>query len=153
MGTRDRAVRVSLSTGALRGLDARGPIPPECVEVRRVARVRTRKPTYPVVRVGDWPDPLPLGSQVDVPAGELRAFWLTVRAPEDQPAGAYTGTITLDGSDGRTEKLEIVVRIRGFTLPHVPSHRLALESDHTRRAPAGLGCGSATTVVLSVPFP
>lgn len=94
-----------------------------------MAWVRTRKPSYPVVRVGDWPDPLPLGSEVDVPAGALRAFWLTVRAPEDQPAGTYAGTITLGGSDGRTERVEMVVRIRGFALPHVPSLQTAFELD------------------------
>ncbi len=131
VGTRDHAVRISLSTGALRALDGRGAIPPECVETRRVAWVRTRKPSYPVVRVGDWPDPLPLGSEVEVPPGELRAFWITVRAPEDQPAGTYAGTLTLAGSDGRTERIEIVVRVRGFSLPRVPSLKTAFELDRT----------------------
>ena len=66
------------------------------VEVRRVAYVRTHPPDYPVKYVGEWPDPLPRESRIDVPPGRIQPVWITVHAPDGTPPGDYAGAVTLD---------------------------------------------------------
>ena len=47
--------------------------------------------------VGWWPDPiLDFQHSADIAKGDCQAFWVRVRAPQDQPPGLYRGKLTVD---------------------------------------------------------
>ena len=59
-------------------------------------------------------------NSVDVEAGKNQGFWITVTAPKDQPAGVYTGSVTLTYDGGVTE-IPVEVEVWDFELPDEPS--------------------------------
>jgi hypothetical protein len=70
----------------------------------------------------DSPDPLPLlnGKSLSVHAGENLQLWATVYVPPSQPAGTYSGIITLKDSQGLSKRLPVQVTVYGFSLPVKP---------------------------------
>lgn len=116
--------------------DLRGPagvIPASCVTVRQVGYVPTvRCRRYPQSYVGLWPDPLLELPQVDVPKGKVQPLWVTVRAPQDTPAGEYRGSIALHARDMATVRIEVVVKVWDITIPERPTFRaMALDGLRT----------------------
>jgi len=109
--------RVKVSVGPLTHTDGSASFPPGVIEVRRVDYVTTKPPAYPVTFVGDWPDPLPLANEIEVPVGAVQPVWITVGAPEQLPSGQYNGTITVTDTQGRTEQLAMQVVVWDFALP------------------------------------
>lgn len=101
------------------------------MQLRSVGYVETVAPYYPVTRVGLWPDPLPAANAVDVPADEVRALWLTVRAREGLPAGRYEGTVALEGV-GHRRSVPLSVTVRGFALPRQGHLRTAFDLYRSR---------------------
>ena len=57
--------------------------------------------------------------RVDVPAGESRRFWLTVKVPDDAAAGLYEGAVTLHAG-GRTRRVVVRLRVLPFKLDKAP---------------------------------
>ena len=54
---------------------------------------------------------------VDLPAGLLRQFWLTIHIPEGQPAGIYTGSVNIVVDGKRRAKVPLSVEVMPFELP------------------------------------
>lgn len=111
---------VRILTGELRGP---GLIGRECVTARAVGYVETRQPYYNVPRTGPWPDPLlpPGGSGVDVPPGQVRAFWVTVFVPSGTPPGEYRGTVTVAPEGLAPSPVGLSLRVWDFELPATPT--------------------------------
>jgi len=86
------------------------------IELRRVGQVMTKKPDYPVSRVGSWPDPLLPMEPFDIPADRLGLVWVTIHASDKGRAGDYAGTLTIEADQGRRQ-VPIRVRVFGFALP------------------------------------
>lgn len=88
-----------------------GHIAHDAIEVSLVGYVTTRKPVYPVERVGRWPDPLLPLETFDVTAGEIQPLWVTVSVPPDARPGTYLGTLTVssDASPPQTIRLNLEV--------------------------------------------
>jgi hypothetical protein len=123
---------VTIAAGALTREDGAAQFPSDVIEIRRVGYVETVQPYYPAAYIGEWPDPLPLGSTVEVPSGRVQPVWLTIGAPESLPAGRYTGSLTLTDAAGRTERLALEVRVRDFTLPRRPHLKTAFDFYRSR---------------------
>ncbi|PIQ83267.1 MAG: hypothetical protein COV75_08375 [Candidatus Omnitrophica bacterium CG11_big_fil_rev_8_21_14_0_20_63_9] len=124
-GAQKRHIKVSLSL--LTHSDGRTILPPKVVEVRRVDYVKTKRPYYPVSHVGDWPDPLPLAIEADVPAEQLQPMWITIGAPAAQRPGVYTGTVTVTDDQQRTESLPLTVTVWDFVLPRAGQLKTAFD--------------------------
>lgn len=66
---------------------------------------------------GEYPDVLfPAGRSAGTPAGENYNLWVTVYAPEDIPAGRYTGALSL-AVNGHEAAVPVEVTAWDFTLP------------------------------------
>ena len=102
------------------------------IEVRRVGYVKTAQPYYPVTYVGEWPDPLPLANDVDVPVRQVQPIWITVGAHTQLPAGRYHGTITVTDQDGRTMTVPLEVTVWDFTLPQTAHLKTAFDFYRSR---------------------
>jgi hypothetical protein len=113
-------------------------LPAGGVSLRLVDWVYTRKPVYPVARVGRWPDPLLPLRPFALATGEARSLWLTVRAPATVPAGVYRGTVTITPANAPATTLPITVRVWDFTLPERGHLRTAF-AFHEEEAKAWYG--------------
>ena len=82
--------------------------------------------------VGDWPDPLipdvdPYYRQArpaflaDVPVGERLVALVDVLVPQDQPAGVYSGVITVTTAAGQLGTIPLRVRVLDFGIPSTSS--------------------------------
>ena len=112
-------------TVRISGLTAPGGavFPRDAIQCEVMGYVETKSPPpYDVAHVGWWPDPiLDFLGPVDVAAGDLQTFWVRVRAPKDQPAGVYRGTLTVSAEGIAARSFGLAVRVYGFTLPdHSP---------------------------------
>ena len=105
-----------LEVGDLKGPGGRV-IPSSSVTWRIVGYVKTEPPAYPAPRVGWWPDPLLPPGPFDVAAGQVQPLWINVRVPEDAPAGAYRGTVTVRLADGRRQSVPLELRVWDFAVP------------------------------------
>lgn len=54
-----------------------------------------------------------------IPANTTQAFWIDVYVPQNQPAGNYTGTVTITGSVS-FPSINVSLLVRNFTLPSTP---------------------------------
>ena len=93
---------------------------------------------WPIVTdgFGWYPDPiLTTTKAVDIRFFDSQPFWLALKVPKDQAAGAYSGTITVLSSGRAIGRLPITVTVRNFTMPgHSPfpiliSTRFPCDSD------------------------
>ena len=77
--------------------------------------------------LGWWPDPI-LGflDGIDIAAHDLQSFWIRVRAPENQPAGVYRGTLTVSADGVGETTLPFRVRVNGFAVPKASPLPLAI---------------------------
>ncbi|MEZ8219537.1 Carbohydrate family 9 binding domain-like [Candidatus Fervidibacteria bacterium JGI MDM2 SSWTFF-3-K9] len=66
---------------------------------------------------------------LDIPKGETRLFWLTVKVPKDADAGEYKFTLTLKGEGKAPLQLNLTVRVLPFHLLKPPEKRWLLYSD------------------------
>ena len=86
-----------------------GPVPAKNVDVRHV-RFSLARPNYTVhYRYRTVPDMLEHFERLDLKSGENARFWITVRVPDDAPAGLYTGKVTFECA---AEKAEVPVALR-----------------------------------------
>lgn len=114
-----RALRASVSD--LRQVAGRGLIPASQVTIRPVGYVPVIRPYYykEYVKRPDklWPDPLLEAAAVDVAAGDLQPFYLTVRTRPETPAGDYRGVVTLQAEGAEPQQLPLTVHVWDFVLP------------------------------------
>ncbi len=102
---------VTVTVSDLRHEAGQGVIPSSRTVINPVGYVETRRPAYPVDRVGWWPDPLLPPGPTDVEDGQRQSFWITIHVPESAPPGRYTGAVTVsaDGLADRQVPLELKV--------------------------------------------
>ena len=106
-------------TGAKVSVTAIGPVPAANIDVRHV-RIQRARPNYTVRYRYRWvPDVLEHFDTLDLKAGENARFWLTIRVPDDAPAGTYSGKVTFECSGGKAE-LPVTLRILPFKLRDDP---------------------------------
>jgi hypothetical protein len=91
-------------------------IPASRITVNAVGYVQTVPPKYSVAWVGLWPDPLLNVKAVDVPAGKVQPFWVTVYAPPGMRPGTYAGTLKIEGNGIAPQTVNVEVRVFGFDL-------------------------------------
>jgi len=71
---------------------------------------------------GLWPDPLipfdasPYGMPTTVAANTTQGFWIDIRVPATQPAGLYTGSITVTSDQG-SKTIPVTLTVHNFALP------------------------------------
>ena len=113
---------LAASASALRS-DAGALIPAEALRCRFVGYVpvetntRGTPPEELVAEApGQFPDPLLEDTQVDVPAGEAQPVWLTVRVPDDAPAGEYRGQVDLTW-EGGAATVPVRLTVWDFAVP------------------------------------
>lgn len=76
-------------------------------------------PPYGSSHVGWWPDPiLDFMSTADIAKGDAQAFWLRFAAPQDQPAGNYTGTVEVTVGGQTAFAFDVGLTVYPFTLPN-----------------------------------
>lgn len=115
------AARVSV-----RGL---GPVTARDIDIRRVRFMRAR-PNYSTMH--RWltvPDVLERFETLDLPGGENARFWITVRVPDDAPAGVHTGAVVFSCSGGRAE-IPVTLRILPFRLREDPDKLFGIYYEH-----------------------
>ena len=59
---------------------------------------------------------------VDIPANTNKQFWITIKAPDDAPAGTYTGRITITSQGKPLGRLKLSVRVLPFHLAPPRTH-------------------------------
>jgi hypothetical protein len=107
---------VTVTVSELRG--PQGVLPGNAVEVALVGYVKTKKPPYEVPYVGWWPDPiLDFQQSASVEPGEAVPFWIRVHPPEETPAGAYTGSLTVSAAGAPPVAVPFMVHVFGFAVP------------------------------------
>ncbi len=92
-------------------------IPRESIAVSRAGYVETRRPVYPVERVGRWPDPLLPPEPFTLPAKEVQPLWVTVSVPADAEPGLYRGRILVSAEAEGTQAVVLSVNVWDLTLP------------------------------------
>ena len=126
---------------AVRGL---GPLAPRDIDIRRV-RYMPARPNYSTMH--RWwvaPDVLERFESADLPADVNTRFWITVRIPDDAPAGIHTGVVAVSCAQGGVE-IPVTLRILPFRLLedtnrlfgiyyHHPYDRLPGATDEVSRA-------------------
>lgn len=65
---------------------------------------------------GRFPDPLLPDSRFEVAAGETRSVWISIRTPEDAPAGRYRGTVSVETGDD-TQLVDLGLDLQPVTIP------------------------------------
>ncbi|MCX7886238.1 MAG: DUF4091 domain-containing protein [Verrucomicrobiae bacterium] len=106
-----------------------GPVPAQNVEVRRV-RYMLARPNYTTMyRYRVVPDVLERFSGGNLKADENARFWLTVRVPDNAPAGEYRGSITFSCDSGKTV-VPVRLRILPFKLRDDPTKIFGIYYHH-----------------------
>ena len=93
-------------------------IEPDRFEIYRVGYIRTVAPQYPVMHVGEWPDPLLPFEPFEVANPYCQPLWFDVRVPRDAAAGTYRGRITVKGPHDVV--INLILTVWDFTLPDPP---------------------------------
>ncbi len=69
------------------------------------------------------PDPLLIGRIPALKAGENQPVWITVRVPDNTPAGEYRGYVRISSGKIKFLNVPIVLNVRDFAIPHKISLR------------------------------
>lgn len=69
------------------------------------------------------PDPLLIGPIPKLTPGENQPVWITVKVPDDAPAGEYKGFVRIYGDGPRPLNVPVGLRVRDFAIPHKISLR------------------------------
>jgi hypothetical protein len=110
-------------------VSAIGPVPAKNIEVRRV-RYMLARPNYTVLhRCRVVPDVLEWFEGGDLKAGENARFWLTMRVPDNAPAGEYRGNVTFTCAGGKAV-VPVKLRILPFKLREDPAKIFGIYYHH-----------------------
>jgi hypothetical protein len=109
----------TVKVNAIVAMELKGPqgavIPADGVELSRVGYIRTVQPQYPVVNIGEWPDPLLPMEPFEVSNPFCQPVWVDIRVPRTATPGDYTGQIRVEGPHAVTIRVELTVW--PFSLP------------------------------------
>lgn len=109
--------------------NALGPVRGPDVEVRH-ARFTRARPNYTVQHRWRWvPDVLARFSTLDLQAGQNARFWITIRVPDDAPAGMHESAVRFHTATGVAD-VPIRLRILPFTLRDDPAKIFAIYYRH-----------------------
>lgn len=111
---------VNVKVHALLRDQGEGTIGEENIAVSNVAYYPVTVPTHFENPTGAWPDPLPPLQPFTAAGGRTHGIWLTVYAPEDTPAGIYTGLVEVSSPDLAPLDLFLQATVYDFTLPEQP---------------------------------
>ncbi len=94
-------------------------LPAAALQAVPVGYVETKAvPPYGSSHVGWWPDPiLTFMTAADIAAGDAQAFWVSVKAPENQEAGVYSGKLEVSAEGKPLMAFDLSVRVYGFAVP------------------------------------
>jgi hypothetical protein len=110
-------------------VSAIGPVPAANISVRRV-RYMLARPNYTVLhRCRVVPDVLERFEGGNLKADENARFWLTLRVPDDAPAGEYGGTVMFT-CDGGQAVVPIKLRVLPFKLRDDPAKIFGIYYHH-----------------------
>ena len=113
-----------------------GPVSAKNIDIRRV-RYSLARPNYTVnYRYRVVPDMLERFDTLDLKAGENARFWITVRVPDDAPAGIHSGVVRFECASGKAE-LPITLRILPFKLREDPQKLFGIYYRHPYDMAAG----------------
>ncbi|GAA0624368.1 DUF4091 domain-containing protein [Kribbella sandramycini] len=121
--TTSGTTRLGVSAGILTGPGGAQLSEIEVFEQHYVQVDKTWPESQPKYLPGPWPDalaPLPPSRTVPVGSGSNQGIWFTVHIPKDQPAGTYTGTITLTGGTSPVS-VPVEVEVWPFEIPDTAS--------------------------------
>ena len=99
------------------------------VSVYRVKFVKTRRPYYSVIHVGQWPDPMvpvSLGQEINLQDRKVALFWVTFSPKEGTMPGDYLIRIKVVSPNGVVE-LPIRIKLWHFSIPQRPSLSTAFD--------------------------
>jgi hypothetical protein len=105
---------------------------------------------------GEYPDALVpagaprLGLPVDVPAGRTQAIWLDCAIPGAAEPGIYRGTATVLARGEALARLDVVLRVHGFTLPRERHLRWRIGYSEWERVPRELGVAEGSAEWLKL---
>jgi len=106
-----------------------GPVPAQNIEVRRV-RYMLARPNYTTLyRCRVVPDMLERFTGGNLKADENARFWLTIRIPDNAPAGEYRGSVTFSCDSGKAV-VPIKLRILPFKLRDDPTKIFGIYYHH-----------------------
>lgn len=110
-------------------VSAIGPVPAANISIRRV-RYMLARPNYTVLhRCRVVPDVLERFAGGDLKADENARFWLTLRVPNDAPAGEYDGSVTFT-CDGGQVVVPVKLRVLPFKLRDDPGKIFGIYYHH-----------------------
>lgn len=110
-------------------VSAIGPVSAENISIRRV-RYMLARPNYTTLyRCRVVPDVLERFEGGNLKADENARFWLTLRVPDDAPAGEYGGSITFT-CDGGQAVVPVKLRVLPFKLRDDPSKIFGIYYHH-----------------------
>ena len=92
-----------------------GEIPPAAWDIR-IAGILRQRQGRDEKKFLRGPKILYDGTSVEVPAGDTRWWWLTVRVPEEQPEGLYRGEVTFRPENAEPWTCPIRLRVLPFTI-------------------------------------
>lgn len=116
----DKTVHVSdIAPFVLKHVDSEYEISPGNIEFYRVGYIQTVPAQYPVMHVGDWPDPLLPLEPFEVANPFCQPVWVDVKVPWDAPAGIYAGTIIVKGP--HDVHIAVSLNVWDFSLSEKPN--------------------------------
>jgi outer membrane protein assembly factor BamB len=111
---------VKISAGDLLTTAGGGRIAAENISIAPVGYVEIGTPEYsfPVEKIGAWPDILLPDEPVTIPAHQdAQPFWVTVTTKPDTPPGAYRGTLRVEADGCDAVEVPFEVEVWDFALP------------------------------------
>ncbi|GMV99116.1 MAG: hypothetical protein AMXMBFR84_02550 [Candidatus Hydrogenedentota bacterium] len=109
----------------MKHVSAQAEIRPDSISVFNVLYTPVAVPSYYEGPSGEWPDALLPFQPFDMSGGRNQPIWVTVRIPENTPAGKYIGGIELATDATGAIPIRVEVEVLDFALPATP----ALKSD------------------------
>jgi len=86
---------------------------------------------------GEWPDPMPPLTSLDLSPGLDQPVWITIKAPSGAAPGAYHGAIVIASAGSSTPvTIPLNVEIHRFEIPRRPSLAIIYEDGGARRRDA-----------------
>ncbi|MBI3946761.1 MAG: hypothetical protein HY321_12635, partial [Armatimonadetes bacterium] len=123
------SARVTVSDLAREG--GGGTISASQVEVRR-ARFWAQRADRESDRFRLIPELLEPEMAASLPSTRISQYWLTLRIPENTPAGDYRGTVTFRAGNAETSSLKLLLKVLPFTLSKAPGRFWGLYADSRR---------------------
>ncbi|HUS79742.1 MAG TPA: glycoside hydrolase domain-containing protein, partial [Armatimonadota bacterium] len=94
-----------------------GEIAPDLVTWHALDYYFSAEQIQPTGFVGDVPDTLLPDRTVTCPAGANQPLWVTVRVPDDQPAGEYAGQVRVLAGERELASVPVRLHVWDFALP------------------------------------